>query len=526
MTHGLRNRLLLALAEWLGGWYLRRLERRVDRDSYFEENLAAARAQGRGVILALWHAQMIPVVVRYRWQDIVALISTHRDGEIIARLVMALGYRTVRGSTNREPAKAAVTVLKLLKKEKATVAFTPDGPRGPRERVRGGIIRVAAMTGAPIVTMAAAAAPCWRLQSWDRFRLPLPWSKFHVRLGQPFTVPRHLTPELEEEYRQRLENELRALTAEADKSVARRDTWQNRAGALLLRAAAAVWRVLPERLALASGGMLGRLAGVVDRRHRRLAVKNLRRALPEGYAAAAAARALVRANFAHYGRALVEFVRLPQFAAAGRLLQIPFAEEQHIHDAVAAGKGYIILTGHLGNFEMLGAVITARGHKFVTLARGADAPALERLLQEVRAAVGMRMIDKDEAGRNVLAALRRNEGVAILIDVNAGHKGVFVPLFGRPASTYATVAELAKRTGCAVLPVFIHREPDGTHAVEIAGPLPWLPATAAMDEIAVNTAQYNRVYEKYIARYPEQWFWAHNRWKTRPGDRDAGIERR
>lgn len=516
MRTRLRDRLLLGLAEPVGRWYLRRLEAGVDRDSYFEEHLAAARAQGKGVILALWHAQMIPLVVRYRHQGIVALISTHRDGEIIARLVEAFGFRTVRGSTNREPVRAAVNIFKLLKKENATVAFTPDGPRGPRERVQGGIIRAAARTGAPIVAMAAVAAPCWRANSWDRFCVPFPWAKFHLRLGAPFTVPRRLTPEMEEEYRQRLEHDLRALTVEADKSVApRRGAWKNRAGALLLRAAAVIWRLLPARPALASGAALGRAAGLLDRRHFRLAVKNLRRALPEGYDQRAA-RALVRANFAHYGRSLVEFVRLPQFAAAGSLLKIPFAVEQHIHDAVAAGKGYIILTAHLGNFELLGAVITARGHKFVTLARGADAPVLERLLQGVRAAVGMRMIDKDEAGRNVLAALRRNEGVAILIDVNAGHKGIFVPLFGRPASTYATVAELAKRTDCAVLPVFIHREPDGTHAVDIEAPLPWLPAADGVDEIAANTAQYNRVYEKYIARYPEQWFWAHHRWKTRP----------
>lgn len=520
MRSRLRDRLLLLLGERLGRRYLHLLEAGVDRDSYFEEHLAAARAQDKGVILALWHSQMIPLVVRYRRQGIVALISTHRDGEIIARLVTAFGFRTVRGSTNREPVKAAVNIFKLLKKDKATVAFTPDGPRGPRERVQGGIIRAAARTGAPVVAMAAVASPCWRVNSWDRFRVPAPWAKFHLRLGVPFTVPRRLTPQEEEEYRQRLENDLRALTLEAEKSLLRRGTWKNRAGALFMRAAAAVWRALPARVALASGAALGRAAALLDRRHFRLAVKNLRRALPEGYDRRAAA-ALVRANFAHYGRCLVEFVRLPRLAESGALLKYAFTGEQYFHDAVAAGKGYIILTAHLGNFELLGAVLTARGHKFVTLARGADAPVLERLLQGVRAAVGMRMIDKDEAGRNVLAALRRNEGVAILIDVNAGHKGIFVPLFGRPASTYATVAELAQRTGCAVLPVFIHREPDGTHAVEVEAPLPWLPAAGGLDAIAVNTAQYNRVYEKYIARYPEQWFWAHHRWKTRPSRRGA-----
>ncbi|HNW91898.1 MAG TPA: DUF374 domain-containing protein [bacterium] len=512
----LKDRLLLALAERAGAWYLRALETRVDRDSYFPEYLEAARAEGRGVILAFWHAQMIPLAVHYRQQGIVVLISPHRDGEIIARLVEARGFRTARGSSNRDSAKVAATVLKLLKQERATVAFTPDGPRGPRERVQGGIIRVAAMTGAPIVTMAAVAAPCRRLKSWDRFRVPFPWSKFHVRLGQPFTVPRGVTPEQEEEYRLRLEQALNDLTAEAEKSLPG-EPWKNRAGALLLRLAATVWRMLPAAAALRSGEWLGRLVCRLDRRHRVLAEENLRRALPA--VGAADARAMIRRNFAHYGRSLVEFVRLKKYVNSGAAIKVPFTVEQHIHDAVRAGKGYIILTGHLGNFELLGAVITARGHRFVTLARVAGAPALERVLQEVRASVGMRMIDKDEAGRNILAALRRNEGVAILIDVNAGHKGIFVPLFGRPASTYAIVAELAKRTGCAVLPMFVHREADGTHVVDIEGPLPWLPATADQDDIAANTAQYNRVYEKFIARYPDQWFWAHNRWKTRP---DAG----
>ena len=515
MPRRLKDRLLLALAERAGGWYLRRLEKRVDRDSYFEEHLAAARAQGRGVILALWHAQMIPLVVRYRQQGIVALISTHRDGEIIARLVTAFGFRTVRGSTNREPVKAAVNIFKLLKKEKTTVAFTPDGPRGPRERVQGGIIRAAARTGAPVVAMAAMASPCWRVNSWDRFCVPLPWSKFHLRLGVPFTVPRRLTPEMEENYRQRLEHDLRVLTVEAEKSLSARGAWKNRAGELLVRAAVAVWRVLPERAALASGDLLGRLAHLLARRHRRLAQQNIVRALPGRYAGPAL-RALTRANFAHYGRSLVEFARLGQYAASGMLRKVPFTGEQHLRDAVAGGRGYIMLTAHLGNFELMGGALAAHGLKFVAPARGADAPALERLLQSVRASAGVRMIDKDEAGRALLAALGRNEGIAILIDVNAGHKGIFVPLFGRLASTYTVVAELAKRTGCAVLPVLSHREPDGTHVVDVEAPLPWLHATDGLDEIAANTAQYNRVYEKYIARYPEQWFWAHNRWKTRP----------
>ncbi len=517
-----RDRWLLAAAERLGGWYLRWLEPRVDGDSYFREYLTDARAAGKGVILAFWHAQMIPLAVTYRQQDIAVLISTHRDGEIIARLIAARGFCCVRGSTHRDPARASVRVLRLLR-EGATVAITPDGPRGPRERVQGGIIRLAGMSGAPIVTMATAAHPVCRLRSWDRFQVPLPWSRFHVRLGPPLHVPPGLTEAQAEEYRRRLEQQLANLTAEAEKSVAdARVPLRNRCGEWLLRAAAVCWRLLPARVALASGRLLGTLAYAALRRHRELAVANLRQALPQY--GDAEARRIIRDNFRHYGLCLVEFVRLKQFAAGGHLLAIPFTVEQHLRDAYAAGKGLIILTAHLGNFELLGAVITARGHNFVTLARGADAPALERLLQEVRRSVGMRMIDKDAAGRNLLSALRRNEGIAVLVDVNAGHKGIFVPFFGRPASTYAIVAELAQRTGCAVVPLFIRRLADGTHTVTIAPPLPWLPAAEGQDAIAVNTAQYNAVYEQFIARYPEQWFWAHNRWKTRPAGPAADHE--
>lgn len=135
-------------------------------------------------VYALWHEHLLPLSVLHRGQGAVALVSRHRDGEILARVLERLGYGSARGSTTRGGA-AAFRALVRAGREGRPLAVTPDGPRGPRRSAGPGAARVAAAAGLPLVPVAAAARPAWRLSTWDRFLVPAPGATVWVARGDP-----------------------------------------------------------------------------------------------------------------------------------------------------------------------------------------------------------------------------------------------------------------------------------------------------------------------------------------------------
>jgi hypothetical protein len=168
-------------------------------------------------IYAIWHETMLfPAGRRYRGK-FHALVSQHADGELIARIVQHLGYHTVRGSTTRGGSAALMEMVE--KGISSHLLVTPDGPRGPRRRVQPGVIYMASRTGLPIVPVGIAFSRCWRARSWDRFAIPLPWSKGLAVAGPVVHVPPHLGREDLEAYRIRVEQGLLQATAEAEEAV-------------------------------------------------------------------------------------------------------------------------------------------------------------------------------------------------------------------------------------------------------------------------------------------------------------------
>jgi len=139
-------------------------------------------------IYALWHAQQLPLTLRHRRENIAVIISQHRDGEIIARMVEGIGYRTIRGSSTRGGSRA-LRELGMAAAEGHPLAITTDGPQGPARRCKPGAIIAAARTGFPIVPIGAAAVRAWTFDSWDRFTVPLPGSVVFVSYGEPLAVP-------------------------------------------------------------------------------------------------------------------------------------------------------------------------------------------------------------------------------------------------------------------------------------------------------------------------------------------------
>ncbi len=165
-----------------------------------------------GKIIAGWHGRTFLAALRWRNRGYYALISRSRDGEMQDRIFRRFGYRTVRGSTKRGGARAAVECARLLRKGE-TFVFTPDGPRGPSGEVQEGILWLAKKSGAVIIPGGAAARPRWMARSWDRYMVPLPFAKAVIVLGEPIRVPKDAT----DEQLQQIGGQLKQALNEAEK---------------------------------------------------------------------------------------------------------------------------------------------------------------------------------------------------------------------------------------------------------------------------------------------------------------------
>lgn len=147
----------------------------------------ALRARGQAFIFTLWHGHLLAQTWTRRGEGITVMISEHRDGEIIARLVESWGYRTVRGSTSRGAGRALLGMVRELEAGKE-FAITPDGPRGPAGSVQPGVLLASQRAGAPIVTMRSDVSRAWRLRSWDQFLIPKPFATVRITYGDPFVA--------------------------------------------------------------------------------------------------------------------------------------------------------------------------------------------------------------------------------------------------------------------------------------------------------------------------------------------------
>jgi KDO2-lipid IV(A) lauroyltransferase len=275
---------------------------------------------------------------------------------------------------------------------------------------------------------------------------------------------------------------------------------------------------LPARVGLWFGRRLGDLAWAALPGRRKLTLDNLQRAF-SGDRDARELRRLGRRSFEHLGMNLVEncvfFFRPP----AVMLSRVRLEGVEHLEAAAESGRGILLLTAHFGNWELLAASHALSGFALSVVVRPLDNPVLDGVVARFRQRCGVELIAKRRALRDVLAALRRQRMVGILLDQNAARsEGVFVPFFGIPASTSKALALVALRARAPVTPVFIRRDASGRHTVRIE---PALPPPADGD-VTAYTAAFNSAIESAIRRAPEQWFWMHARWKTRPrADADA-----
>lgn len=167
---------------------------------------------GGRCIYALWHCRMLPCIYSYRDLGVAALVSRSHDGELITGVIERLGYVAARGSSTRGGQEGFQTLVRFAAAGRS-LTITPDGPRGPKEVVKPGLVRLASLTGLKVLPVASAARDAWVMRSWDGFRVPRPFARVLVAYGEPLEVPPGLDEPALEVWRVKLEEALRECTA-------------------------------------------------------------------------------------------------------------------------------------------------------------------------------------------------------------------------------------------------------------------------------------------------------------------------
>lgn len=210
------KRLRYAVVGTLGRWAMNLLLSTVRFTTEHRERFDAAMSSGEGVVFSLWHGRLLPLTYYHRKRNIAALISRSGDGEYIARLVRGWGYEPVRGSTSRGGDEALRALVRQARAGRA-LAITPDGPRGPRQKVKPGVLRIAQLSGAPLLPLAVGCRRAWWPGHWDRFCIPKPFAHVHVFYGEPRYVPRDADETTFQRCLEELERDMNEMIAELDR---------------------------------------------------------------------------------------------------------------------------------------------------------------------------------------------------------------------------------------------------------------------------------------------------------------------
>lgn len=215
MLKKLKKKLIQFLGTKLG-WIFILLLGKSTKITYFNREVwDSLVVSGKAFIGLIWHGRILLPIYAHRNLNVVAMVSQHGDGEMIAQIIHKLGYRTVRGSSTRGGIKAFHAMLAELKKA-AICTVMPDGPKGPRQKLKSGVIYMAQRSGAPLLPLTFSSDKHIIVKSWDRFMIFKPFSRSIIMYGKPITVPSDLTTEQVEKFRTDLEQNMIQLEKHAD----------------------------------------------------------------------------------------------------------------------------------------------------------------------------------------------------------------------------------------------------------------------------------------------------------------------
>lgn len=293
---------------------------------------------------------------------------------------------------------------------------------------------------------------------------------------------------------------------------------------LAARVLLAVLRVLPFPLARPLAEMIGLVCGSLVSKWRTVAEFNLRQAIPD---LSAHERRQVRYGvYRNLGRVVLALAKVPGWGERELRRHVRFVGLEHFREAHATGCGVMLLTAHLGNWELGALAHGAAVGPLHVMVRPIENRRVDELVEDLRSSHGNRVISKHNAAREVLRALKERGTVGILADQNAvADEAVFVEFFGEAAATNKGFAQLAMRSGAAVIPAIAWwNATENRHIVEYGPALEVVRSGDPEHDIVENTRRFQKAIEARVRAHPDQWLWIHRRWKTRvPANASKGA---
>jgi KDO2-lipid IV(A) lauroyltransferase len=269
-------------------------------------------------------------------------------------------------------------------------------------------------------------------------------------------------------------------------------------------------------VALALGVWIGNLSYIVLKRRRRIAISNLKIAFAKKFSDQEIQR-ICRKSFQGLGKNLAEFLQFPQLTTENIWELVNVEGKENLDIALGQGKGAIIFVPHFGNWELTGLItgvlIPNRIKAIVFELRN---KRLNQLVWKYRQHLSAELIPKKRAIRRIILALQQNCAIGFFADQDAGDSGVFVDFFGKPASAVRSPMILALKTGAPILFSVCIRQPNNQHLVKIYEPFYIEISKNLEHDVQYNTERLLKILEREIRKYPDQWLWLHNRWKTQP----------
>lgn len=273
--------------------------------------------------------------------------------------------------------------------------------------------------------------------------------------------------------------------------------------------------LVPRKSAIRISGFLGKVLFLVDRKHRKIALDNLMYAFGH-QKSTYEIRFLAKQVFINLVQVVFEVGWSLQLDQRRLVKHFKMDGFRHLKKAYEKGRGVLVLTAHCGNWEFLAVAGSMIEYPVSMVVRPLDFKPLDRFFINLRSRFGGKIIPKQRSLRAILRSLDRKEMVVLLMDQNVDwYEGVFVDFMGHRACTSKGLALLALKTGAPVVSVFMVREKSGFRA-EFGPEIFTVKTGDKQKDIEINTQEYNRVIENFIRRYPDQWFWVHQRWKTKP----------
>ena len=216
------------------------------------------------------------------------------------------------------------------------------------------------------------------------------------------------------------------------------------------------------------------------------------------------------------GRNAVDMFRLKKIVGANPDRYVTCHGLEHLDQALVKGKGVVVITGHLGCWELMAGYMAAKGYAASVVGTPLYDPRLDKMLVDNRTSVGLKNIIRSSGAREILRTLRKGEIVGILIDQDTKVDATFVDFLGMPTYTPIGPVVLALKTGAAIVPMAIHIEANNQHVIEIERAIELEKTGDVTKDREINTIKCSKAVEKFLLKNPTQWVWMHERWKTKP----------